>query len=415
MNTHPDSKKILITGGAGFIGSNLVDYFLDKGHKIVVLDNLATGFEHNINHHFGNPDFEFIKADIRDIDVCREAVKGCDYVLHQAALGSVPRSIKDPATTNAVNISGFLNMLIAARDEGVKRFIYAASSSTYGDSKKLPKVEDEIGKPLSPYAITKYVNELYADVFAKTYGMQCIGLRYFNVFGRRQTPDGAYAAVIPLWVKKMIRHEQPVINGDGSYSRDFTYIENVIQANEKALFTSDEDIARGQREYYNVGLDAHKYFNEQADKPEDNRSIAPSDNHPLAPSSPRPLGQSDNRSIAPSSPRPLGQSSHRPIVPSDNRPLASSENHLIISEVFNVAYGGNTNLIQLFEALRDNLAKYDPEIQKLQPEFGPFRPGDIPHSQASIKKAEMILGYKPEYDARTGFERVAEWYYKSLK
>ena len=383
MNTHPDSKKILITGGAGFIGSNLVDYFLDKGHKIVVLDNLATGFEHNISHHFGNPDFEFIKADIRDIDVCRKAVKGCDYVLHQAALGSVPRSIKDPATTNAVNISGFLNMLIAARDEGVKRFVYAASSSTYGDSKKLPKVEDEIGKPLSPYAITKYVNELYADVFAKTYGMQCIGLRYFNVFGRRQTPDGAYAAVIPLWVKKMIRHEQPVINGDGSYSRDFTYIENVIQANEKALFTSDEDIARGQREYYNVGLDAHKYFNEQADKPEDNRSIAPS----------------PNRSIASSSPRPL----------------ASSENHLIISEVFNVAYGGNTNLIQLFEALRNNLAKYDPEIQNLEPEFGPFRPGDIPHSQASIKKAEMILGYKPKYDARTGFERVAEWYFEALK
>ena len=361
--------KILITGGAGFIGSNLVDYFLDNGHKIICLDDLSTGFEHNISHHFGNPDFEFIKGDIRDIDVCRKAVKGCDYVLHQAALGSVPRSIKDPATTNAVNISGFLNMLIAARDEGVKRFVYAASSSTYGDSKKLPKVEDEIGKPLSPYAITKYVNELYADVFAKTYGMQCIGLRYFNVFGRRQTPDGAYAAVIPLWVKKMIRHEQPVINGDGSYSRDFTYIENVIQANEKALFTSDEDIARGRYEYYNIELDFHKYYNRQLIKKNSEKTVQES----------------------------------------------SEADTTFFSEVFNVAFGGNTNLIQLFEALRDNLAKYDPEIQNLEPEFGPFRPGGIPHSQASIKKAEMILGYKPKYDARTGFERVAEWYFEALK
>ena len=173
--------KILITGGAGFIGSNLTDHFLSLGHKIIVLDDLSTGFEKNISHHFDNPNFQFIRGDIRNLETCKKAVKDCDYVLHEAALGSVPRSIKDPAITNSVNIDGFLNMLIAARDEGVKRFVYAASSSTYGDSKKLPKVEDEIGKPLSPYAITKYVNELYADVFAKTYNMQCIGLRYFNV------------------------------------------------------------------------------------------------------------------------------------------------------------------------------------------------------------------------------------------
>ena len=195
--------KILITGGAGFIGSNLTDHFLNQGHNIIGLDDLSTDFKKNISHHFDNSNFQFIKGDIRDLETCKEAVKDCDYVLHEAALGSVPRSIKDPANTNSVNIDGFLNMLIAARDEGVKRFVYAASSSTYGDSKKLPKVEDNIGKPLSPYAITKYVNELYADVFAKTYNMQCIGLRYFNVFGKRQDPNGAYAAVIPLWVKHL--------------------------------------------------------------------------------------------------------------------------------------------------------------------------------------------------------------------
>jgi UDP-N-acetylglucosamine 4-epimerase len=193
--------KILITGGAGFIGSNLVDHFLSLGHKIVCLDDLSTGFEKNISHHFDKPEFQFIKGDIRNLKTCKKAAKGCDYVLHQAALGSVPRSIKDPINTNSVNIDGFINILVAARDQNVKRFVYAASSSTYGDSKKLPKVEAEIGKPLSPYAITKYVNELYAEIFAKTYKMQCIGLRYFNVFGKRQTPDGAYAAVIPLWVK----------------------------------------------------------------------------------------------------------------------------------------------------------------------------------------------------------------------
>jgi UDP-N-acetylglucosamine 4-epimerase len=327
-------KKILITGGAGFIGSNLVDYFLEKKNRVVCLDNFATGKRENLVEAVKNPDFTLIEGDIRNLTDCKNAVEGCDYVLHQAALGSVPRSIKEPITTNEINISGFLNMLVAARDEGVKRFVYAASSSTYGDSKELPKVEERIGKPLSPYAITKYVNELYAGVFAKTYQMECVGLRYFNVFGRRQDPFGAYAAVIPLWVKQLLQHQSPVINGDGSYSRDFTFIDNVIQANEKALITSREQ-------------------------------------------------------------------------------LRGSKNH--VDEVFNVAYGGNTTLNQLFEALRSNLALFDPEIAGLSPVYGPFREGDIPHSQASIEKAQGVLGYKPQYSAVEGFEKACGWYYKHLK
>ena len=236
-------SKILVTGGAGFIGSNLCESLLTDGHEVTCLDNFSTGFRANIEPFFLlYPDrFRLIEGDIRDIDMCRAAVYGQEYVLHEAALGSVPRSIKDPATTNAVNIGGFLNMIIAARDEGIKRFVFAASSSTYGDSTALPKVEERIGKPLSPYAITKYVDELYADVFARTYGFNYIGLRYFNVFGRRQDPNGAYAAVIPLFVKKFINHEAPNINGDGEYSRDFTYIENVIQMNKLALFTDNPD------------------------------------------------------------------------------------------------------------------------------------------------------------------------------
>lgn len=234
-------SKILITGGAGFIGSNLVEHFLEKGHEIVVLDNFATGHRHNIAQHKDNPNFQLIEGDIRNMEDCENAVKGVDYVLHQAALGSVPRSIKDPQTSNEVNVSGFLNMLTASRDAEVKRFIYAASSSTYGDSESLPKVEDKIGKPLSPYAITKYVNELYAEIFSKTYGIETIGLRYFNVFGRRQDPNGAYAAVIPKFVMQFMEHESPTINGTGDYSRDFTYIDNVIQMNELAMTTENAD------------------------------------------------------------------------------------------------------------------------------------------------------------------------------
>ncbi|MCG2611295.1 SDR family oxidoreductase [Flavobacterium sp. SM15] len=233
------SYSILVTGGAGFIGSNLCDYFLGKGHKVTCLDNFSTGFRHNVEPFLQHPNFTLIEGDIRDFQVCVRALDGIDYVLHQAALGSVPRSIQDPITTNEVNVTGFLNMLHACKETGIKRFVYAASSSTYGDSESLPKVEDVIGKPLSPYAITKYVNELYADVFSKTYGIQTIGLRYFNVFGRKQNPNGAYAAVIPKFVMQLMQHESPVINGEGNFSRDFTYIDNVVQMNELALTTQN--------------------------------------------------------------------------------------------------------------------------------------------------------------------------------
>lgn len=235
--------NILVTGGAGFIGSNLCEALLENGDNVVCLDNFATGHIENLLSLIEKypKAFRLIVGDIRNMNDCRKAVDGVEYILHEAALGSVPRSIKDPVTTNEVNIGGFLNMIIASRDAGVKRFIFAASSSTYGDSKTLPKVEDVIGKPLSPYAITKYVDELYADVFAKTYGTEYIGLRYFNVFGRRQDPNGAYAAVIPLFVKKFMNHEAPNINGDGEYSRDFTYIDNVIQMNMLALQTQNPE------------------------------------------------------------------------------------------------------------------------------------------------------------------------------
>lgn len=235
-------KKILITGGAGFIGSNLCEYFLNQGEfEIICLDNFSTGHKKNIESFLSNKDFTLIEGDIRNLDTCKNAVKGCSYVLHQAALGSVPRSINDPITSNDVNVSGFLNMLVASRDNKVKRFVYAASSSTYGDSESLPKVENVIGKPLSPYAITKYVNELYAEIFSKIYGLETVGLRYFNVFGRRQDPNGAYAAVIPKFVMQLMKYESPIINGDGNYSRDFTYIDNVIQMNELAMLTTNNE------------------------------------------------------------------------------------------------------------------------------------------------------------------------------
>ena len=336
--------KILITGGAGFIGSNLCEYFVQKGYEVVCLDNLSTGFRHNIEPFLNLSSFTFYKGDIRNLDACREAVKGCEVVLHEAALGSVPRSINDPINTNANNIDGFLNMLVAARDEGVRRFVYAASSSTYGDSKELPKIEHNIGRPLSPYAITKFVNELYANVFSSLYGVETIGLRYFNVFGRRQDPNGAYAAVIPLWVKALIHHESPFINGDGTYSRDFTYIDNVIQANELAATLPKEDIV-SRAATYNMNLP-------------------------------------------------------------ENAPL---------DLVFNVAYGGNTTLIDLFNCLRENLAKFDPEIAEIEPSFRANRAGDIPHSQASILKAQKVLGYQPKYDAKAGFAEACEWYWNNLR
>ncbi|TFW22765.1 Vi polysaccharide biosynthesis UDP-N-acetylglucosaminuronic acid C-4 epimerase TviC [Massilia arenosa] len=255
----------LVTGAAGFIGSNLVETLLKLGQRVTGLDNFATGHRHNLDQVrelVGNAawaNFDFIEGDIRNLDDCHKACAGVDYVLHQAALGSVSRSIVDPITTNETNINGFLNMLVAARDAKVKRFVFAASSSTYGDHPGLPKVEDKIGKPLSPYAVTKYVNELYADVFARTYGIQTIGLRYFNVFGRRQDPNGAYAAVIPQWVAALIRNQPLKINGDGETSRDFCYIDNVIQAN---ILAATAESPEAVNQVYNVALGGRTTLNQ---------------------------------------------------------------------------------------------------------------------------------------------------------
>ena len=262
--------KIVVTGGAGFIGTNTCEDLMSNGHHVTCLDNFLTGKRENIEPFLNSELFNLVEGDIRDIETCRRAVKGADLVLHLAALGSVPRSIADPVTTNDININGSLNMIVATRDEGIKRFVYAASSSTYGDSESLPKVEHVIGKPLSPYAITKYVSELYADVFAKTYGMECIGLRYFNVFGRRQDPKGAYAAVIPKFTALLLNHEGPVINGDGSFSRDFTYIDNVIQINKLALFTKNTEALN---QVYNVAFGESSTLNELFDEIKANLSV----------------------------------------------------------------------------------------------------------------------------------------------
>ncbi len=236
-----ENKKVLVTGGAGFIGSNITERLLSQGNAVICLDNFSTGKRENIATFLNHPNYTLIEGDIRDLEVCNQAVKEVDVILHQAALGSVPRSIKDPITTNSVNITGFLNMLVAAKDNGIKRFVYAASSSTYGDSMQLPKVEENIGSPLSPYAVTKYVNELYAKVFSSLYGLETIGLRYFNVYGRRQDAEGAYAAAIPKFIKAYMNYEAPTIHGDGTQTRDFTYIDNVIQANELAATTTNKD------------------------------------------------------------------------------------------------------------------------------------------------------------------------------
>lgn len=259
MEINLTKKKVLVTGGAGFIGSNLCEALLNLGNKVICFDNFATGKKENISGLLSHENFTLVVGDIRNFEDCFKVTKGVDYVLHQAALGSVPRSIKDPITSNEVNVGGFVNMLKAASDNKVKRFVYAASSSTYGDSESLPKIEDTIGKPLSPYAVTKYVNELYADVFAKTYGIDTIGLRYFNVFGRKQDPDGAYAAVIPKFVGQFMKGESPVINGDGNFSRDFTYIDNVIQANILALMSEDKDAVNT---VYNVAFGDRNTLND---------------------------------------------------------------------------------------------------------------------------------------------------------
>lgn len=273
-------KTILVTGGAGFIGSNLCEALLNLNNKVICLDNFSTGKLDNIQSLLSNPNFNLIEGDIRNLSDCQSAVKDADYVLHQAALGSVPRSLADPITTNSVNVTGFLNMLFASKEANVKRFVYACSSSTYGDSTSMPKVEDIIGKPLSPYAVTKYVNELYADVFHKSYGLNTIGLRYFNVFGRKQDPNGMYAAVIPKFVSQLINHESPIINGDGEFSRDFTYIDNVIQANLLALTTQNKEalntiynIAFGGRITLNELVNHIKHYLSEYDSSINNISI----------------------------------------------------------------------------------------------------------------------------------------------
>lgn len=324
----PSDYTILVTGGAGFIGSNLCQWLLTNGNTVRSFDNLATGKKENVQELFDHSNFTFIEADIRDLEACKKACEGVDFVLHQAALGSVPRSINDPITSNDVNVSGFLNILVATRDAQVKRLVYAASSSTYGDSKSMPKVEDSIGKPLSPYAITKYVNELYADVFAKTYGLETIGLRYFNVFGRQQDPNGAYAAVIPKFVIQLINHETPTINGDGSFSRDFTYIDNVIEANIRALIANGPDA---------------------------------------------------------------------------------------VNTIYNVAYGERTSLNELIGLLVEYLSEFDPRIKNIKAIYGSERAGDVPHSQASIKKAKDLLAYAPNFDIKKGLREAVTWYWENLK
>jgi len=317
--------KILVTGGAGFIGANLCESLVENGNQVICFDNLSTGKEENIKLLFKKSNFIFTKGDIRNIEECRDVCKGVDYILHQAALGSVPRSLNDPITSNHVNVSGFLNMLVAAKENKIKRFVYAASSSTYGDSKALPKTEDVIGQPLSPYAITKYVNELYAKVFNSAYGIDTIGLRYFNVFGRKQDPNGAYAAVIPKFVIQFMKHESPTINGDGSFSRDFTYIDNVVEMNVRSLL-ADQQAA---------------------------------------------------------------------------------------NNVYNVAYGERTSLIELTELIKKHLSKYDKKISEIKILFGPERKGDVAHSLASIEKAKNLIGYSPKFNIDNGLKEAVDWYYKN--
>jgi UDP-N-acetylglucosamine 4-epimerase len=317
------STRVLVTGGAGFIGSNLCEVLLAQGNEVVCLDNFATGRRENIQPFLQNKNFRLIEGDIRNLADCQRATDGVVYVLHQAALGSVNRSVNNPITTNEVNVGGFLNMLVASRDAKVKRFVYAASSSTYGDSPNLPKTEDIIGKPLSPYAVTKYVNELYAKVFADLYGLESIGLRYFNVFGQRQQPDGEYAAVIPKFVSSLLQGKAPTINGDGEQTRDFTYIANVVQANQLA---------------------------------------------------------------------------------------ATTTNPAAVNTVYNIAYGQNTSLNNLFQQLKKLLAIDQPALQAIQPIYGATRLGDIRHSLASIDKAQKLLGYSPTHNLLQGLEASLQWY-----
>jgi UDP-N-acetylglucosamine/UDP-N-acetylgalactosamine 4-epimerase len=325
-----DEQKVwLVTGVAGFIGSNLLEELLKLNQKVVGLDNFSTGHQKNLEavknlvtiDSWKN--FKFIEGDIRELSDCNLACEGVDYVLHQAALGSVPRSINDPILTHDNNINGFLNILCAARDSGVSRLVFAASSSTYGDHPALPKVEQNIGKPLSPYAVTKYVNELYADVFYKTYGLPCIGLRYFNVFGRRQDPNGAYAAVIPKWTDSLMSGKSVIVNGDGETSRDFCYVDNAVQANILAACCANKDA---------------------------------------------------------------------------------------VGEVYNVAFGERTTLNELHGLIKEELLKLDAKMPLLDPIYDDFRAGDVRHSLADITKANLRLGYEPEFSVKAGLAEAVKWY-----
>ncbi|SPF34961.1 Vi polysaccharide biosynthesis protein VipB/TviC [Syntrophobacter sp. SbD1] len=329
-----EPKKWLITGVAGFIGSNLLEALLELHQSVVGMDNFFTGYPHNLEDvkRTVGPEkwrnFEFIEGDIRSSADCRRACAGVDYVLHQAALGSVPRSIDDPITTNTCNVDGFLQMLVAAMEAHVKRFVFASSSSVYGDNEKLPKVEDEIGSSLSPYAASKLINEIYAGVFSKVYDLNWIGLRYFNVFGKRQDPKGAYAAVIPCWIDVLINQNRPLINGDGETSRDFCYIKDVIQGNILAA---------------------------------------------------------------------LSQSSEA------------------LNRVYNIACGNLITLNQLLVLIRSSLSSHLPEVAGIDPEYGPFRKGDVRHSLADISLANQLLGYQPRYSVATGMEEAIHWYARKQK
>jgi UDP-N-acetylglucosamine 4-epimerase len=315
--------RVLVTGGAGFIGSSIVEALLkdERVENVRVLDNLSTGFLRNIEPFFTDPRFEFMEGDIRDMDTCQKACEQIDRITHQAALGSVPRSINDPVTSNNVNITGTLHVFTAARDAGIKRVVYAASSSTYGDHPGLPKIEDQTGNPLSPYAVTKLVNELYARVYGSLFGMEFIGLRYFNIFGPRQNPNGPYAAVIPLFAEALLQKVPPTINGNGTHSRDFTYVSNAVQANILSLFTTNPEA---------------------------------------------------------------------------------------INQVYNIACGEQTSLLELFNGLNSEAGT------DLQPVFGPERLGDVKHSLADISKARKLLGYEPDIAVAEGLSRTFAWYRAQL-
>lgn len=323
----------LVTGAAGFIGSNLVEALLAQDQKVVGLDNFSTGRKSNleqVQRLVSKPQwkqFRFVSGDLGNVDTCREVCQGVDYVLHQAALGSVPRSIEDPLNSNASNVTGFLHLLVAARDAKVKRLIYASSSAIYGDHPGLPKVENRIGRPLSPYAVTKYANELYADVFGRCYALETIGLRYFNVFGPRQDPNGPYAAVIPRWIAAMIQNQPVEINGDGKTSRDFCYVDNVVQANLLAATARAPGAA---------------------------------------------------------------------------------------NQVYNVAMHERTTLNDLFELLRERLAPHHPHLEESQPVYRDFRPGDVRHSLADIRKARRLIGFAPTHRIGQGLDAALEWYRANL-